>query len=237
MTSSDYWNNLLLQVEAEASNISYKKIVSFEFYQKVEDTLNSCLITRDYSQLFDFLDYFEHREKYPNILHSADTRRIYVTILFLKYELNEKSEVFLSSVSSYQEFLQQYVSTIFALRRMELQSSTELMYEASAYVQSIPLSVYAARGIIENEYFENRVNIYWNLYQAKKSQWDLKERSILLYQLLEYGDSLRAYLELSSICMENRDYKQAYNILSKIPNPTPQIIDLMSTLKGVLPNE
>ena len=234
MNNNTYWKQLTILVEQEASNNLLQQKESFAFYQKLESAFNDCLISEKYTSLFKFLDYFENSEAHPNIRYSAETRRVYSTLLFLKLELEMKSEIFISSVSTYKEFQTQYIQTVFALRRLELQINPDLIQEAIEFIRSIPLSSYAACGIIENEYFENYKTLYWSLYHAKQDQWTLREKTYFLFQIAKHDPSMRTYLELSMLFMENREYQQAYNMLMKIPDPTPEIETIKTSLKGIL---
>lgn len=234
MNNNNYWNMLLLKIDKEAQESKKKQKDSFAFYQMIESSLDTCLSTGNYQGILELEKYFEDSKRYPNIIHSGETRRVYVMILFLKIELEKGITPYISSVSSYQQFMDQYIQTIFALRRIELQMDPMLVDEAVYYIRSIPLTSYAAAGIITNEYFENHKILYWNIYEAKKDQWSISEQMGWLYKLINYGDDMRAYLALSSLCMENCDYLQAYEMLEKISNPNSEIKQLMNCLKEVI---
>lgn len=234
MNNNTHWEQLKKTIDHEASTIYLLQEESFIFYHKIETITNHCLPSKDYSSLLELLDYYENTKGHPTILHSADTRRFFLMLSFLKTELELKSDIFISSVSTYTEFQTQYIQTIFALRRLELQINPDLIQEAIEFIRSIPLSSYAACGIIENEYFENYKTLYWSLYHAKQDQWTLYEKTYFLFQIAKHDPSMKTYLELSMLFMENREYQQAYNMLMQIPDPTPEIETIKTSLKGIL---
>lgn len=237
MTTNQSLKEFLLERELDMQKHEKAKSYCFSMYDKIYRHINSCLSKKNYEGLLELLPFFEDPDSYPQFYHSAETRKVYILLNFLKLELKYEKEPFLSTVNDFNGFLDQYLLTVFAMRRLELALSEPAMAEANTYLTSIPLNIHAARIIAENEYFENFGNLYWNLYVCMKSFWSMDDKIYWLICLLKKESLQRAVLELSSLYLEIQDYPNAYRQLITIPSPSEEITTLISSLKELLPNE
>lgn len=221
-----------LMAETEKNLMSYaeNKEYCFSMYDMMRKRLDDCIKSGDYKSLSDLLPYYEEREAFPRLIHSGETIKIYVLIKFTLAELESGRTPFLSSVSSYDEFLRQYTLTIFAFRRLELALSETAMEEAKTYLRLIPLTVHAARTISQYERFENYQRLYWNLYLCMRHDWPILDKIGWLTFLLGKVNFTEAILELSSLYIENGEYTKAYLYLLQIPSPSQEIADIITSL-------
>lgn len=237
MESLVFNDELEQRIEREERERAEKKDYSFSVYHIIQDTFDEKLAAKDYPGLLTLLDYFENSEAYPNLVQSSETRRVYISLLVLQLELKYNDTIFLSAVSSYQEFINHYVTTNFALRRLELNISPSMTEEASAFLNSFPISFFAVRGFFENELFERPFQTCHAVYNIKKEQWSTNSKISCLEFLNSATYSEKLLLEQATLCIENHAYVQACQTLSLIKEPTNEIRSLISTLKGLLPNE
>ena len=237
MTTTHTWSEWLKKYEKEMQQLETDKEYTFSVYEKMHNVLDSCLKSKNYASLFQLLPYFEDPDSHPQLHYSADARRIHILLNILKIELKYQKPCFGSTVDCYEDFFEQYIQTIFCLRRLELALYPELMNEAAEYLRSISISIYAAKLITENEYFENFETLYWNTYFTMESVWSVEDKILWLNFLLEKVTSPQILTELASLCIEIGDYKQAYQHLDSIPSPSPEITDMITTLKDFLHNE
>lgn len=226
----DSLEELMEETEKNMASYSENREYCFSMYDMLRKRLDNCIKSRDYKSLSDLLPYYEKREAFPRLIHSGETLRIYASVKFTLAELEAGKEPFLSSVSSYDEFLQQYTLTVFSFRRLELALSETAMEEAMVYLQSIPLTVYAARIISRCEYFENFQRLYWNLYLCMRHCWPLLDKIGWLTFLTKKAKSMEIITELSSLYIENGEYTKAYLYLLQIPSPTQEIADIITSL-------
>jgi len=228
------WQQLQSDVDQDEINLNIKKETSFLFYSQICNTVNDSLSSQNYKALSDLVALFESPEIADNIIQSGDMRKIYIIALFTKVELKNNLAPFVSNLTDYQNLLCHYMQTIFALRRIEVNLNDSFAQEAYSFLNELSISAYAISGLLENEYFERTISLYWAVYKIKKAYWSISEKGYWLGKLIELGDESKAYLELSSLCLENHDYSQAYSFLTKIKNPSVEIVQLIQTLKGVL---
>lgn len=228
------WDELIEEAESNMLKREENKDYCFAVYESMHHHFDSCLSRREYEPLLDLLPYFEEPDSYPRLYHSGETRKLHILLNFLKLELKHEKDPFLSTVNDFDGFLNQYLLTVFAMRRLELELSEDSMAWAYEYLTSIPFSVYAARIIAENEYFENYGNLYWNLYTCMKSIWPIEDKILCLHYLLNEEPSSRVLLELSSLYIEIHDFSKAYQCLISIPSPSQEVTTLISSLKELL---
>ncbi len=227
-------DELIQKAEANFKKLEADKSYCLSVYQNMRQHVDFCLDSRQYEALFDLLPYFEEPDSYPQFHNSSDTKRIHILLNILKLEIKYKKEPFISAVNSFKDFMEQYLMTVFAMRRLELALSEEAMAEASSYLTSVPLSIYAAMFISQNEYFENHGNLFWNLYTCMKPIWSIEDNIQWLTWLLEREPVRHAILELSYLYMEIQNYSRAYQYLITIPSPSKEIAALISSLKELL---
>lgn len=228
---------LVKSFETEMEYLKRDREYTLSIYQKIETLMENCLKSGEYSRLFELLPYFEEPDTYPRFHLNADSHRVHVTLNVLKLELAYHSSCFLSTVKSYSDFLKQYIQTVFYLRRLELSFSSEAMVEAAHYIQALPLSIYAAKIISENERFENYERLYLNLHYAMQAVWKKEEKQLWLRFLAEKASHAPVLLETASLCMDMEDYHTAVACLSAIPAPEPETKQLLTTLKELLAHE
>lgn len=237
MKTYDTLEEFLQHLEGQMISREENKEYSLSVHALLRQGLDDCIRSGDYGSVESLLPYFEPSSATPKCYHSGETKRIYTLIMIVMLELKGNEELFLSSVSGYQELVEQYTLTLFSMRRLELALSEASMQEASAYLQSIPLSIHAARLISENEYFENYQRLYWNLYSCMRGRWSVVSRVLWLTHMLQTAESARVLLELSSLYLEMGEYRKAYQYLQRIPSPSPETVTLISSLKELLPDE
>lgn len=227
-------NELFQKSERNLQKLETDKSYCFDLYKTMKQHIDVCLGNKQYEALFDLLPYFENPDSYPQFHNSSETRRIYILLNILKLELKYEKAPFLSTANDFKHIMEQYLLTVFAMRRLELALSEETMAEAAAYLTSLPLTIYAAMFISQNEYFENYKNLFWNLYTCMKPFWSIGDKIQWLTWLFERDPVQPAILELASLYMEVHNYSRAYEYLTAIPSPSKDIAALISSLKELL---
>ncbi len=154
-----------------------KQQFSLKIYDKIKSCINQCLETQNYDSLFRLLPYYEEPQKFPLLVHSGETYRIYTILQILQLEYKYHKPLYISVTRNYTELLSQYYNTVFSLRRIELNVSDALISQAKEYLLSIPLSCFAVECILNKERFENFDSIYSALLEL---YWDIWSSSDLL---------------------------------------------------------
>lgn len=216
------------------SNLEKTKEYSFHFYEFMESHIDKCLSTADYDGLFELLSYFENPENYPLLTNSADTRRVYYILQILDLEKRYQKTFFVTSVANFSELKIQYVSTVFSLRRLEMNLPDDLLSEAVHYLLTIPFDIYAAELFIIGELFDNYDRIYSKLLSYFTEAWSLQDRIAFCYLWEKKSHSDLVYLTLSSLFIEKNDLHTAYNVLRNIKTPSAETEMLIHQLKDVL---
>ncbi|MBD5545738.1 MAG: hypothetical protein HDR01_16235 [Lachnospiraceae bacterium] len=234
MATYESLNEFLQEAERDLQKLEADKSYCLDLYKSMQQHIDLCLGTKQYESLFDLFPYFEEPDSYPQFHNSSETKRIHILLNILKLELKYEKTPFLSTANDYNGIMAQYLMTIFAMRRLELALSEEAMAEAATYLTSVPLTIYAAMFISQNEYFENYENLFWNLYTCMKSIWPIGDKIQWLTWLFEREPVQQATLELASLYMEVHNYSRAYQYLTAIPSPSKDIVALISSLKELL---
>jgi hypothetical protein len=191
----------LKKYDEEFEQLEADKDYCRETCEHIKKLTDECLRDKVYGRLFeDVLPYFENPEEYPRFRPTAEMYRIWRLLAIIRMELTYSGRViYVSCIDSYAEYAEQYILTTFAMRRMELGISEQGMKEAKAYLDSIPLSVYAAVIISENEKFEQCPRLYWSIYECMKDRWTPEEKILWLQLLSEKEQSPDVLLELASL--------------------------------------
>lgn len=234
MKISNKWDKFIQECELEFNKLEEDKSYCFTIYEKIIQHFNLCLKTKQYKSLLDLIDYFTKPDSYPNFHLTAEMRRTFVLLNILTIELKHEKIPFVSTANDFNSFQEQYILTVFAMRRLELMLSDDSMNEAQSYLLSIPFSMYAARFILENEIFENYQKLYWNLYICMKSAWSATDKIQWLVCILEKSPSDEILLEIASLYLEFPHYPKAYEYLTQIQKPSSQIIELISSIKELI---
>lgn len=171
--------------DAEIDTLQKDKQPCFLLYQRIQKHVDTCLQASTYERLLELLPYFTDSQAYPYFHHSGDTQRIFNMCNFLQLELKYHKTPIVSVAASYADFLNLYLTIVFALRRLELAFSPSSIEEAASFLLSIPLNVYAAHIILNNELFENYERVYWDLYHCMKNIWPISDQILWLSFLLE----------------------------------------------------
>lgn len=230
------WEELILACEQDMIALENDKEYCFSIYRKMKTRIDTCLQTQDYHSLLDLSVYFDEPDQFPQFHQSGETRRIQILLNFLNLELKHNVTPFVSNVTDYVSFMEQYMLTVFALRRLELALSDDAVSEAAGYLNSIPFSIYSALIIIENESFENYERLYWSLYQ-NIDFWSITDKIYLLERCHKKAPSDRILIELASLYLETNAPHNAYSCLSDILSPSEDITKLLNLLKEKIENE
>jgi hypothetical protein len=191
----------LKKYDEEFEQLEADKDYCMETYEHIKKLADECLRDKVYDRLFEeVLPYFENPEEYPRFRPTAEMYRIWRLLTIIRMELTCSGRViYVSHIDSYAEYAEQYILTTFAMRRLELGISEQGMKEAKAYLDGIPLSVYAAVVITENEKFEQCPRLYWSIYKCMKDRWTAEEKILWLKLLSEKEQSPDVLLELASL--------------------------------------
>ena len=235
----NFWNKSIPEndIDATLDQITNNKDYCFAIYQKIHEHIDRCLSTSAYSALLNLLSFFETPDSYPQFHQSAATLKVYTILNFLKLELKYSVTPFVSTTHNFDELIQQYTLTIFALRRLELELSPDSIAQAQNYLCSIPVNIFNAQIMIANELFENQERLYWNLYQCMKDTWTISNNIYWLTALLDITQKDYILLELSSLYMELHEYHTAYTYLEKLKIHSPEVQYIESILKEYNSNE
>lgn len=229
-------DEFIQQEEDKIKRLEQNKNSFFAAFDKLRHHIDICLTTKDYPALFETIGYFKESDGILRLYQTSEIRRILVLLEFLSLEIKNNQTPYVSAATDFQSFMEQYTLTVFALRRLELALDDTSMSEAVCYLTSIPLNVFATLTIIENEYFENYENLFWNLCNLI-DMWSMKEKIQLLEYSVQKGPSQRTLLTLASLYLDMNLPDKAYFYLHAIPSPNQEVRDLMNLLKEKLENE
>ncbi len=146
------------------------------FYKEMREIVTDFLMRKAYEELSEAFPCFEEPEKYPEFHHIGETRKLHVILSALKLELKLNKTPFVALAESFDDLLSLYQMCVFAFRRLELCLSDASLEEAASFLAPLPISIYFAMAVIENERFENHTRLSWNLYELKKVDWSESEQ-------------------------------------------------------------
>ncbi len=225
-------NNLteqtIKQIEKQFKEIASSREYCMDVLKKIKEEFNIC-ITNNKADLFKIVELY----KDPFFYNTAESRRIYIIINIVKRELLlSTTSSFLMDVHDINEAIDKYILVTLALRRINLQISEGLVKQAKEYLISLKLTPSAIMEIINQELFEgidwllneilSLMSPYWNLYEQIQF-------SVFMTELFpnEYNCIMTA-----SLYMEANEFLLAREYLEKISNPSNEVINLISALKG-----
>lgn len=231
MKLNSYLNDLLQSSEQAMKKLKADQAYCFEVYSQMRHHISNCLQTKDYAAILDLSEYFTNPEKNKQFHYSSESRRILVLLDFLSKELTIGKTPFISSTTNFQSFMKQYTQTVFSFRRLELAICDDnATQNAIAYLNTVPLSIFSAITIIDNEYFENYERLYMSLYH-NISAWSIADKIFWLETLLKHSSSSHIFTTLATLYLEANIPEKAYSYLCMIPSPNMEITNLINILK------
>lgn len=205
--------------------------------KEVMETVDHGLQTGDYTDLPGLTKVLSAPQGQNILIPSRETRMLYLILTSLQQELKHGKIPFLSNVKNCGQLFEQYLYTVFSLRRLELSFSEEAVAEAEHYLTSIPFNIYIGYIIIDNELFENYPRLYRNVYSCMKNTWAIPDKIAWLTEFPGRDTSPDILLELAYLYMEIHAYRNACQCLEKISSPTAEITSLINTLKELTTDE
>jgi hypothetical protein len=153
------------------------KTYCMDVYNHMKEHMDECLKNRQYDRMLELSQYFDSIKSYPKFHMTAEIYRINILLIIVRIESRYFGSVpFLSDIDSYDDCMEQYTLSIFAMRRLELALTEQSMQEACVYLGSIHLSAYTAAIIVENELFEKCPRLYMKLYECMADLWTEEEK-------------------------------------------------------------
>ena len=226
-----YTDKFLEEVDQDFFRINSLKKYSEEVTQKIFDSFNNCLVENDYNKWTSLIDTYSD-EQY---ILSGQSRKLYIIISIVLKELSvHEKNTFTCGLSTWQEALDKYMKTTFALRRINLFQNSELECEAISYISSMHISPYAITIILINELFEDYRFLLFRINDVISPSWDAAEKLYFNIYVANLFPSEKICLEVASALLDCNNIALAYKYLKEIPSPSDSTIQLCTALEELI---
>ncbi len=216
------------QIECQLETIETSHNYCVGILNKIREEFNSCLLDK-HKDFANVIHYYED----PRFFNTAESRKIFILIQISLNELSTYGKpLFLDRIHDSNEAIEKYVLVTLAIRRINLQISNELVEQAKQYILSLQLSPLAIIEIIKNELFEGIDWLLNKLYILLSTQWNSYEQACFCSYNAELFPTELNCIRVASIYLESNKPILALTYLEKISNPSNEITDLISKLKG-----
>lgn len=141
---------------------SYKYIIAY---------INHALSNSDYEELTNLIPYMTSEDGYYAFRYIGEARRIFRILSIISLEHSYNKPLFCSSCSSYEQLMEKYLLTLFALRRITMNLSPESVDEAIYYLQNQALTPISLYFILKDELILSNDSMYETIVCIFEDLW------------------------------------------------------------------
>ena len=140
-------------------------------YKHILDTIDAALAKGNLSLLYGLIPYIEEGNGHLAFQYIGKTHRYLRMLNIIVLEDKYQKSLFCSGCSSAEALWEKYMLTLFALRRLRFQLSEDSVDQAVAYLQSRPVSHFAAYMMVQDELLIPDEAFYKALSQVFAQDW------------------------------------------------------------------
>ena len=141
-------------------------------YRHILDTLDTALAAGDYDALWALIPYIESGDGHMAFQYIGKTHRFLRILNVLILENKYQKTLFCQGCSSADVLWEKYMLTLFAFRRLLFRLSKESFDEAVSYLQSCPVSHFAAYMMVQDELIIPDQAFYETLASVYAQEWN-----------------------------------------------------------------
>lgn len=156
-------------------------------YQHILDTIDTALADKNYAALRELIPYIEEGEGHLAFQYIGKTHRYLRMLNIIALENKYQKTLFCNGCDNAEALWEKYMLTLFAFRRLRFQLSEESVKQAVVYLQSQPISHFAAYMMVQDELLIPDQAFYETLafiYAQEWSQTDIQQFFALASPLL-----------------------------------------------------
>lgn len=140
-------------------------------YEYLISSIDTALASQNYDALPKLIPYMESGEGELALRYMDKAHRFLCVLNIVALELKYGKELFCADCSSAETLWEKYTLTVFALRRLLLRLSEESVGEAVFYLQSNPISHFAAYMVIQDARMIPDQNLYETVAAIYAEHW------------------------------------------------------------------
>lgn len=144
-------------------------------YENLISSIDAALRNRNYGALPELLPYMEKGEGELALRYMDRAHRFLCVLNIVALELKYRKNTFCADCDSAETLWEKYTLTVFAFRRLLLKLSEESVQEAIYYMQSNPISPFAAYMIIQDARMIPEKSLYETLAAVYAEHWDAED--------------------------------------------------------------
>ncbi|MDE7223968.1 MAG: hypothetical protein K2O34_09330 [Acetatifactor sp.] len=167
--AEDYFRQM--ELELDATQNAYRHIL---------DTIDAALAEENYAALHGLIPYIEEGEGHLAFQYIGKTHRYLRMLNIIALENKYQKTPFCSDCSSAEALWEKYMLTLFAFRRLLFRLSDESVNQAVAYLQSRPVSHFAAYMMVQDELLIPDQAFYEALALIYAQDWSAADRQQFL---------------------------------------------------------
>lgn len=141
-------------------------------YRNIIFSIDAALESKNYAALPELIPYMERGEGELALRYFDKAHRFLCVLNVVTLELKYHKKLFCADSSCAETLWEKYTLTVFALRRLLLGLSEESIREAISFLQSNPISYFAAYMIIQDARMIPDQNLYETLALIYTEHWD-----------------------------------------------------------------
>lgn len=146
-----------------------------EAYQHILNTLDTALAAGDFAAILDLIPYIEEGEGHLAFKYIGKTHRLLRILHIMKLEAGYGKALFCEDCGNTEALWEKYMLTLFAFRRLLFQLSEGSVDQAVAYLQSRPVSHFAAYIMTQGELLIPDENLYKTLAEIYAETWSVAD--------------------------------------------------------------
>ena len=218
-------------IKEHFERISKSKQFSLDTCANLKRLLQKYIDTGDIQYVNEAADILNNR----GLFVYSEINHLRVLFSILSNENHHKvSNKFVSETDTVESVLQKFFFTIFALRRIELNQSSNGVSEAIEFILDKHISVLSILVILKEELFMDAAYTSRKLFLFIEGYLSKDERKFWILALASTFGFEDMYIRIASEYMESGFFAEAFQVLKQIKNPSEETINIINELGKVL---
>lgn len=156
-------------------HLAQYKEKSQDAYKYIVEHIDKALANSDYEKLLDLIPYMTSGDGYYAFRYNGEARRVFRILSIISLEHSFKKTLFCAGCSSFEQLMEKYLLSLFALRRITMNLSLESVEDAIYYLQSQNLTYISLCFILRDELIPNNTEMHQTLINIFKNHWTVQE--------------------------------------------------------------
>lgn len=220
-----------MKPEEQLEYLANNKDINMQYIQSIKELFEKSLITNDFYSLNCFSDYVRK----DGFIMTGIVNKLQTVCLICTNEIEIKHRVlFTVGVRNADEAIDKLNYLVLMLRRIEMDPYGDFSKPAYEFIKENNISEEAIIVALKRGAFEWECNIVKCIYEKVIDMLDTHSKLEWLSTIIgNYKDNY-LIIKLAELLLEEKQYRNAYDVLRLIENPSREISELIEEMSDII---